>query len=56
MSVPEWKKWFTSCVHEILLKLAEGECAIFYQTDVKVCVAKRITTLDCLKQCIGGVE
>jgi len=36
MSLIDWKKWFVGSVHEILLRLDENECAIFYQTDVKI--------------------
>lgn len=36
MNINEWKEWFSMCVHEILMRLDEHECAIFYQTDVKL--------------------
>lgn len=45
LSLEEWKVWFVQCVTLILERLAEKECAIFYQTDIKIIKSGRYPLL-----------
>jgi hypothetical protein len=40
MTLETWKIWFVDTAELILRKLADGNCAVFYQTDVKILESK----------------
>jgi hypothetical protein len=53
MKVKKWKNWFVDIMLLIFSKLDEKECAVFFQTDIKVikvlCVCVSCVRVSCVR-------